>query len=263
MKFHVYKVMSAKQGLIYLAGGTAALFLLIAATVFVANPAIAPVSTTGDYEKKVYLTFDDGPSPVTEQVLSILEEKQVKATFFVVGVNVNTHPDIIKKAVQQGHAIGVHSNTHVYGDIYKSTDAFFGDFDALYQSLSQIIGTPPVLYRFPGGSSNTLFKRYAQTGNIMEDIKVGLTQRSVNYVDWNVSGEDAVGRNRSASAIAADVINQVHKQYPAVVLLHDTADRKTSAEALPQIIDTLQSEGFTFAALDSTISCKHNIDAFR
>ncbi len=221
-----------------------------------------PTAANSD-EKTVYLTFDDGPSVVTEKVLDVLKQKGVKATFFVVGQNVQANPQILKRIADEGHTIGLHSDTHDYAAIYKNGQNFFDDIENLAKRIFDITGQTCTLYRFPGGSSNTLYKKYSGGTFDMEDIQSQLISRELTYVDWNVSSEDAVGYQKSAAQIHKSVLRQTAKQSPAVVLLHDSAAQATTAAALGDIIDSLMQQGYTFLPLSSSVSCRHGIDAYR
>src|SRR5699024_5238173 len=104
-------------------------------------------------EKAVYLTFDDGPSENTGRILDILKQYNIKATFFVTGNN-QEHDDMIKRAFDEGHSIGLHTYTHDYASVYASEEAYFDDLKKISDLVESIIGQKSYLIRFPGGSSN-------------------------------------------------------------------------------------------------------------
>lgn len=139
------------------------------------------------HPKTMYLTFDDGPSADnTAAVLDVLQEKNIKATFFVVGENVRKNPEIAKRIVAEGHAIGIHCNRHDYEAIYESVDSYIQDFEEAYAAVLEVTGTETKLFRFPGGSINSYNQ---ETGN---EIIKEMAERGFIYFDWNASLEDAV-----------------------------------------------------------------------
>lgn len=139
------------------------------------------------HPKTMYLTFDDGPSEEnTAAVLDILQERGIKATFFVVGENVRRHPEIARRIVEEGHTIGIHCNRHEYEEIYDSVEAYLADFQEAYEAVYEITGAEVQLFRFPGGSIN------AYNEDIYEEIIQEMTERGFVYFDWNASLEDAV-----------------------------------------------------------------------
>lgn len=138
------------------------------------------------HPKTMYLTFDDGPSAEnTNAVLDILKEKNVKATFFVVGENVRKHPEVARRIVAEGHTIGIHCNSHDYDVIYESVDSYLEDFAAAYDAVYEVTGVEVEIFRFPGGSINAYNKE------ISEEIIKAMTERGFIYFDWNASLEDA------------------------------------------------------------------------
>lgn len=262
MKFSVYAVVHKRK----LFGCAAAVLAVVSAFFFVmwaVCGAFDSKSVMADAgEKTVYLTFDDGPSAVTETVLDVLKQKEVKATFFVVGQNVKANPQILQRIAKEGHAIGLHSDTHEYAHIYQNSQNFFADIDTLAKRITDLTGQTCELYRFPGGSSNSLYKKYSNGAFDMDNIRQQLKSRNLTYVDWNVSPEDAVGYQKSAAQITTAVLRQTAKQNPAVVLMHDTLSQRTTAAALADIIDSLKNQGYRFLPLDSSVSCRHGIDAY-
>ena len=183
--------------------------------------------------RRVYLTFDDGPSSSTDEILNILNQYGVKATFFVVGKSgYNTQ---YKRIVEEGHTLGMHSYSHVYSEIYRSLDAYKQDLAKLHDYLYEITGVDSNIVRFPGGSSNTI------SDVDMFELIDYLNREDIVYYDWNVSGGDAdmSGNGLSAEQIADNVLNNIAKYNNAVVLLHDAGGKKTTVEALPIIIEKI------------------------
>ncbi len=202
-------------------------------------------------EKRVFLTFDDGPSATTEQVLDILKEKNVPATFFVVAAEGNEpYLPLIQRAVEEGHQIALHSCTHSYKTIYQDTAAFWADIKALREKISPYVDVESIRWiRFPGGSTNTVSHKYGGS-LIMRSLKKQAEEKGYSYVDWNVCANDAIGGHPSANTIYQNVINDVDNHLTCVVLMHDTKATKNTAEALPDIIDWFSENGYRFCKID-------------
>lgn len=184
---------------------------------------------------KVYLTFDDGPSKSTGDILDILDSYGVKATFFVVGKEDEHSKEMLKRIVEEGHTLGMHSYSHVYREIYSSPEAFAEDFEKLRQYLYDVTGVECSHYRFPGGSSNTVSTI---------DMKIFidyLTEEGVIFHDWNVSSGDAASKALDADTIVSNSTRDILKRETSVVLLHDSADKPSTVEALPAIIESIQA----------------------
>ena len=198
-------------------------------------------------DKWVCLTFDDGPSKTTPDVLSALNRAGVKATFFVVATgNNDKYLPLISEAAAAGHQIALHSASHEYSDIYQSADAYWKDIDLLKERLSPYVRADGLRYlRFPGGSTNTVSRRYGGRG-LMQQLKEEVTAKGYAYVDWNVCAEDAVGGKPSAGTIFRNIVRETGEQTQCIVLMHDSATTRTTAEALPDIIRWYTDNGYTF-----------------
>lgn len=188
--------------------------------------------------RKVYLTFDDGPSIYTEEILDILKRYNVKATFFVTGMNMPQYKDCLQKILDDGHSLGIHTYSHVYKDVYESLESFQKDYEQMADYIYQCTGTETKLYRFPGGSGNQVVS--AET---RQDILKWLEEEEIVYFDWNVSGKDAEGQALTAQQIAENCLEGVKKCNTAVVLLHDAGGKKSTIEALPLIIEGINRLG--------------------
>lgn len=211
------------------------------------TPAAAP--SPAPAEKRVFLTFDDGPSEYTEDILDILKEKQAVASFFVIAAENNQeYLPLLQRIEQEGHTIALHSCTHDYAQIYTSTAAYWQDIEQLKQAISPYITTPPVWLRFPGGSTNTVSRKYGGSG-LMEKLNEQAAEKGYKVLDWNVCANDAVGANPSADKILRTVQKDSEGLSTCVVLLHDTKQTKTTVEALPAMIDWYAQQGFRFCAL--------------
>jgi len=198
----------------------------------------------------VCLTFDDGPSKNTAKVLDILAEKQVPATFFVVASDHNSnYLPLIARQQSEGHQVALHSCTHDYSQIYQNPQAYWNDIEALKQRLSAYVDADGIRYlRFPGGSTNTVSRRYGGSG-IMKQLKAQAEEKGYHWVDWNVCAEDAAGGKPSAERIYQNVIQDAADQSVCVVLMHDTAATGNTVEALPQIIDWFRENQYTFCTV--------------
>ena len=177
----------------------------------------------------VYLTFDDGPSPRTAEILDILASYDVKATFFVCGKS--GYDDMYKRIVDEGHTIGMHSYSHDYKVLYESLDSFQTDLHKIQNYIFDITGVWTTYYRFPGGSSNTA----SQVP--MSDLIGYLDRNNITYFDWNVYGGD----NIASSIIVSNVTANITEHENCMILLHDAADKEETVEALPEIIEYIQS----------------------
>lgn len=187
-----------------------------------------------DGRKKVYLTFDDGPSTGTEEILAILKEYDVKATFFVVGKEDDYSMEMYKKIVEEGHTLGMHSYSHQYSTIYQSVEAFAQDIKRQEDLLKEATGEDIRLFRFPGGSSNLV-------SNIgMQEFIKYLNEEGITYFDWNVSSGDATSKSLEPEALVQNVIQDVGIYKNSVVLMHDAADKPNTVKALPMLIEQLQ-----------------------
>jgi len=203
-------------------------------------------SDTDTRAKQVFLTFDDGPSAGTASLLDILKTYDIKATFFVNGKTNRWLTDQLRRAVEEGHELGMHSYTHRYKSIYASMDNLIEDFYRNFLYIKTETGVSPSILRFPGGSIN-IFNAASYQTMIAEILRRGFI-----YYDWNVSAGDTVAK-ASFQEIAMNIMNGVRlRSGPAVVLLHDNGN-PALVEALPIVIDTLSKEGYTFRKLDNTI----------
>lgn len=200
---------------------------------------------------KVYLTFDDGPSANTDQILDILDEYGVKATFFVVGKE--GYNDQYRCIVEEGHTLGMHSYSHVYRDIYESVEAYGQDLEKLHTYLYELTGVDSRIVRLPGGSSNTVSK------DKIQDIIAYLGQQGMTYYDWNVSSGDAASGYVSAQQIADNVLNHVSEHHTSIVLMHDASGKNTTVEALPIILEKiLESDNMVLLPItEDTVPIQH------
>ncbi len=198
-------------------------------------------------EHVVCLTFDDGPSRYTSQLLDVLKEHGVKATFYVTGQSEEDF-EMIARAHDEGHLIALHTYTHDFAN-YASAQAFWSDIDRLDSLIFELTGEHSRFLRFAGGSSNTVSSRYAGY-NIMRELVRDCGERGISYCDWNVDTSDAVGDKKSASYISDRAVRGALEHRVSVILMHDGARASTIAEAVDEIITRLEDEGCVFATVD-------------
>lgn len=205
-------------------------------------------------DKKVYLTFDDGPSPNTLKILQILKEHNAKATFFVVNSKYNSY---MKQIVEGGNAIALHTFTHNYKKIYQSETAWFGDLQKISDVVKRETGVEAKVIRFPGGSSNTVSSRYNK--GIMSRLTRQTEQKGYVYFDWNCSSGDANGDGIAASVLVRNVKSGTkHMNGHIIILMHDSQAKTTTVEALPAILKHFQERGFTFEVITAETPVVHH-----
>lgn len=194
--------------------------------------------------KRVYLTFDDGPSIYTGQILDILNANDVKATFFVIARENESYWPYYNRILDEGHVLGMHSYTHDYNQVYASLDAFEADVSRLSDFLYDRTGEYPTIYRFPGGSSNSV-----SHVPISECIAY-LNEQGITYYDWNALNGDAVTDELSTDRLIENIMNSVRQNSTSIVLMHDMQSRHNTVESLQELIDTLKAEGYEILPID-------------
>ena len=211
-----------------------------------------PVPATVVPEGKViYLTFDDGPGPYTQALLDVLKKYDVKATFFVVDTE---YINVISRAAEEGHTVGIHTATHIFSQVYKSQEAYFQDLYAMRDIIYELTGQVPDILRFPGGSSNTISKFNPK---IMTKLVSAVKEHGFQYFDWNVDSDDA-GRAKTAEQVYDNVTSGIGNKDIAVVLMHDI--KGYSVEAVERIILWGLANGYTFLPLQSdSPNCHHPV----
>lgn len=184
--------------------------------------------------RRVYLTFDDGPSSNTGRILDTLAEYDVKATFFVTGNEEEAYRALYKRIVEEGHTLGMHSYSHRYDEIYESVESYAQDMTRLQEFLYDITGVWCRYCRFPGGSSNTVSRVD------MQELSAYLDEQDIIYFDWNISSGDASSSYISTDAIIRNCMAALPEYQDAVILLHDASGKNTTVEALPELIERIQ-----------------------
>lgn len=216
------------------------------------TPTRQPSGGTDLSAKTIYLTFDDGPSARTPEVLKILADNGVKATFFV--KNGGKYNHYMQDIVAQGHTIALHTYSHDYASIYSSDEAYLKDLQQISDLVYDQTGVRSKIMRFPGGASNTKSRKYC--AGIMTRMTQKVTEMGYQYYDWNLSSGDASG----GKVPAATIINNCRKvphSNSVIVLMHDAGDKKTTVEALPEVIAYYKAAGCTFAAIDANTPTVH------
>ena len=204
------------------------------------------ISPQGDV---IYLTFDDGPGPYTEELLEVLEKYGAKATFFVVNTD---YIHLAEEIVKKGHSIGIHCVEHDYQKLYESSDAFFGDLLSMQQIIYDETGVTTCLMRFPGGSSNTV-SRFNE--GIMTYLTQAVEDMGFQYFDWNVDSNDAGGAKK-AEEVFNNVTRGVQNRRVSIVLQHDI--KGFSVEAVEKILIWGKENGYQFLGLDMTSPTAHH-----
>lgn len=200
--------------------------------------------------KRAFLTFDDGPSEVTNQILDTLKQEKVKATFFVLGSNVKTLPNVVKRIYDEGHYIANHGYSHVYSKIYASPQTVLDEFNQCNDAVKEAIQVPEYnshLFRFPGG---LVGGKYATIKNEANEL---LKQNEVMHVDWNSLTGDAETNNLSIEFELQRLRETSEGKNSLVILMHDAQAKKTTADALPNIIAYLKEQGYKFESFYNII----------
>lgn len=190
--------------------------------------------------RKVYLTFDDGPSSNTGRILDTLAEYDVKATFFVVGSEEESYQALYKRIVEEGHTLGMHSYSHRYNEIYQSLESYAQDMTKLQEFLYNTTGVWCRYCRFPGGSSNTVSRVD------MQELIDYLDEQDIIYFDWNIASGDASSSYISTEAIINNCMSKLPEYQDAVILMHDASGKNTTVEALPILVERI-------LAMDNTV----------
>ncbi|MFC9599876.1 polysaccharide deacetylase family protein [Peribacillus butanolivorans] len=212
---------------------------------------ITPLVKSKEDQKIAYLTFDDGPSTNTMDILDILDRYHVKATFFVKGNEEPYAKQCYKEMISRGHEIALHSYTHDYSIVYRSTESFFQDLNRLETMLEKEYGVKSRIVRIPGGSNNHL-RHQVSTKPIINGILQQLSEKGYIYFDWNIDSTDGISPSISEQQIITSVKRGLKNQKHVNILLHDINSMKNTVKALPDIIENLKREGYTFDTIDET-----------
>lgn len=201
------------------------------------------IYVSNDEEKVAYLTFDDGPSSaITPQILQILKDNDIKATFFVLGSRAELLPNLVKQEYEEGHYIANHGYSHDYSRVYSSANAVLDEYNVTEKAIRNAIGNEEYtsyIFRFPGGSEGG---KYAQVKN---DAKNLLSENNICYINWNALTNDAVG-TPTAESLIEDLKKTSEGKNKIVVLMHDSGTKQLTADTLPQAISYLKEQGYSF-----------------
>jgi len=203
------------------------------------------------HEKISYLTIDDGPSKNTEKILEILDNYNIKATFFVIGPKCTLKDTLLKKIAKSGHSLAIHSYEHNYSYIYSSKENYLKDFYNCLNWIKEVTGISPTIYRFPGGSSNTIASK-----SLIKDIIKELNSKGFTHADWNVDTLDSYIKNEpykiTSNAMTAIKKNENNNHYSQTILIHDDLHKPSTISALPNLIEKIISKGYTFKILNES-----------
>lgn len=198
--------------------------------------------------KEVFLTFDDGPSSYTNDILDILNKYHVKATFFVIGKTDEQSKRLYKRIVEEGNSIGMHSYSHDYKQLYKSLKTFESDYRRIRKLIYDTTGLNTDIYRFPGGSGNqvsdtdmSVFIRY-------------LNKEHVVYYDWNVASGDATGVSYTPKQLCENALEGIAGHTRSIVLMHDTDAKLNTVKSLDELLSTLTQSGAKLLTLNGTVN---------
>lgn len=206
------------------------------------NPLSAYNADDSTYKKTVYLTFDDGPTCIiTEKLLDVLKENDVKATFFVVGKEIEGREDMLKRIHNEGHAIGLHTYSHNFKSIYSSKEVFIEEMEKVRNKVKDVINISPSIIRFPGGSAN----------HLTEDFLLSLHERNFKVYDWNVDIFDGVNPNLTTNKLVQNAKKYKESYSRLILLLHCNSKNKNTVKALPQIIKYYKDLGYDFKVIDN------------
>lgn len=207
-----------------------------------------------DGVKTCYLTFDDGPSQNTKDILNILDQYQIKATFFVTGTSPKDF-HYIKEAYQKGHTIGLHTYSHDYEYIYSSLKNYISDLNKIKEVVYEQTGINTTFIRFPGGSSNLVSKKYNE--GIMTRLTKKVIDLGYQYYDWTSINGDGEGID-TVAGLKAKAIEEIGEKEDIMFLMHDSGTQTNTVKALPDILDYLIEKGYTFQVLDQTSPTFHH-----
>ncbi len=196
-------------------------------------------------DKKVFLTFDDGPATLTNEILDILADHEVKATFFTIGKRMEQYPEIVNNTYENGHMVLPHSYSHDYA-IYTTFDTFYKDFYKAEDVYKSILGfEAPPFFRFPGGSSNHSSFQYGGK-QFMPNLTADVRDMGYQYIDWNVSSGDASPIANEPKKMLEQIKKGSRNKDLVVTLFHDVAPNKATAKILPDVIEFYKKNGYTF-----------------
>ncbi|WP_163102701.1 polysaccharide deacetylase family protein [Peribacillus alkalitolerans] len=204
------------------------------------------------YRKVAYLTFDDGPSLNTVPILDILDQEGIKATFFVMGHDSTYAMKGYKEIIKRGHVLALHTYSHDFTKIYRSSSQYFEDLHKLEDFLWKNFRVRSNIVRFPGGSKNISSRQYGPY-NIMSDLETELEKKGYRIYDWNVDSKDGISPTISEYTILSSVLRGAAGKQTAIILLHDINEMKNTVRVLPNMITALKEQGFEFEVISEDV----------
>lgn len=205
----------------------------------------------------ICLTFDDGPSSVTPEVLDVLKENNIKATFFILDYSEQSK-SMIQRIIDEGHTLAIHGMSHDYSKIYASAEATLENFTSLQKKIKKDFNYDVKYVRFPGGASNTISRNYCE--GVMTEAVKKVQEESLEYYDWNVDVDDA-GSARTPSEIYNNFVDGILPGVENIVLMHDGEGHMPTAKALQEIINYAKENGYVFTAIsENTTPAKHSVN---
>lgn len=208
-----------------------------------------PIDNPPAEQKIMYLTFDDGPSKHTEEVLDILDQYHIKATFFVTGEDEASF-DLLKEIHKRGHALGIHTYSHSYETIYGSVDDYFRDVEKVEHLIYEKTGITTHILRFPGGSSNTISRKYQE--GIMSELAAECEKRGYSYYDWNAENGDGDPSLSPDTLYETAIRSCKDKKEVIMMLMHDGAGNANTVQALERILQELMAQGWEFRIIEES-----------
>ena len=220
---------------------------LVLAAAFLLSPPLAPASLSIQYgaapdpQTKIFcLTFDDGPTDsTTPKILDILQEENVRATFFVIGRQIPRRSQILRRIRDEGHSVGIHTYSHEYKKIYASASALLDDIQRCRKAILNVLPEwDSDLYRFPGGEAG-----------LSDTLKDAVKSAGYKICGWNASAEDAVSPGATADELFENTVKSAGTKNRVVLLLHDGVGYRETVRALPRIIAYFRDRGYSFQTL--------------
>ena len=193
--------------------------------------------------KRAFLTFDDGPSKLTPQILDTLKNENIKATFFMLGYNVEIYPETVKRVYEEGHYIANHGYSHDYKTIYTSIQTVLNEYNQCNDAVKKALGEEEYnshLFRFPGGSVGGPY------ADLKSEAKNYLSENDILSVDWNALTGDAETQNPVAEKLMEELKSTTEGKSSVVILMHDTQAKQVTAYILPQVIAYLREQNYEF-----------------
>ena len=215
------------------------------------------IDTEREAEKRVYLTFDDGPSENTGDILDILKKYGIKATFYNIGTDSEEMLELQRRVYEEGHTLAIHSVSHDYSQIYSSFENWKSDVLGEQEQIRDNLGITTKYYRFPGGGSNSKGAKY---GTSISECVAWLDENGFTYQDWNIDSRDADGNEYTPDQMAQNIIDDItgSEKSDFIVLMHDAKPKVTTVKCLPKVIETLKSKGYTFCQITDNTKAIHH-----